>query len=84
METTNGIVASMFGTKNLGLLYGIVFLSHQIGSFLGAYLGGLFYELYSSYDYVWYMSIALSLFAAIIHLPINEKQVARSEAPQVN
>ena len=81
---TNGIVASMFGTKNLGLLYGIVFLSHQIGSFLGAYLGGLFYELYSSYDYVWYMSIALSLFAAIIHLPINEEPVLRSEAPQVN
>ena len=81
---TNGIVASMFGTKNLGLLYGIVFLSHQIGSFLGAYLGGLFYELYSSYDYVWYMSIALSLFAAIIHLPINEEPVLRSEAPQIN
>ena len=81
---TNGIVASMFGTKNLGLLYGIVFLSHQIGSFLGAYLGGLFYELYSSYDYAWYISIALSLFAAIIHLPINEQPVLRSEAQQVN
>ena len=61
-----------------------MFLSHQIGSFLGAYLGGLFYELYSSYDYVWYMSIALSLFAAIIHLPINEQPVLRSEASQVN
>ena len=84
VPATNGIVASMFGTKNLGLLYGIVFLSHQIGSFLGAYLGGLFYELYSSYDYVWYMSIALSLFAAIIHLPINEDPVVKSEAPQAN
>ena len=77
VPATSGIVAHMFGTKYLGLLYGIVFLSHQIGSFFGAYLGGLFYDLYGSYDYAWYLAIALSIFAAIIHLPIKEEAVLR-------
>jgi MFS family permease len=77
VPATSGIVAQMFGTKYLGLLYGIVFLSHQIGSFLGAYLGGLFHDLYGSYDYAWYLAIALSIFAAIIHLPIKEETVLR-------
>ncbi|MDB0046501.1 MFS transporter [Candidatus Pelagibacter sp.] len=77
VPATSGIVAQMFGTKYLGLLYGIVFLSHQIGSFLGAYLGGLFHDLYGSYDYAWYLAIALSIFAAIIHLPIKEQAVLR-------
>ena len=77
VPATSGIVAHMFGTKYLGLLYGIVFLSHQIGSFFGAYLGGLFHDLYGSYDYAWYLAIALSVFAAIIHLPIKEQPVLR-------
>ena len=77
VPATSGIVAQMFGTKYLGLLYGIVFLSHQIGSFLGAYLGGLFHDLYGSYDYAWYLAILLSIFAAIIHLPIKEQAVLR-------
>ena len=77
VPATSGIVAQMFGTKYLGLLYGIVFLSHQIGSFLGAYLGGLFHNLYGSYDYAWYLAIVLSIFAAIIHLPIKEQAVLR-------
>ena len=77
VPATSGIVAHMFGTKYLGLLYGIVFLSHQIGSFFGAYLGGLFHDLYGSYDYAWYLAIALSIFAAIIHLPIKEEPVLR-------
>ena len=77
VPATSGIVAHLFGTKFLGLLYGIVFLSHQIGSFFGAYLGGLFYDLYGSYDYAWYLAILLSIFAAIIHLPIIEKPVER-------
>ena len=77
VPATSGIVAHMFGTKYLGLLYGIVFLSHQIGSFFGAYLGGLFHDLYGSYDYAWYLAIALSVFAAIIHLPIKEQQVIK-------
>ena len=58
VPATSGIVAHMFGTKYLGLLYGIVFLSHQVGSFFGAYLGGLFHDLYGSYDYAWYLAIA--------------------------
>jgi|TARA_B110000008_G_scaffold99100_1_gene101905 MFS family permease len=74
---TMGLVGFIFGTKYIGLLYGIVFLSHQIGSFLGAYLGGVFHDLYGSYDYAWYISIALSIFAGLIHLPIIEKQVKR-------
>ena len=74
---TMGLVGFIFGTKYIGLLYGIVFLSHQVGSFLGAYLGGVFHDLYGSYDYAWYISIALSVFAGLIHLPIIEKQVSR-------
>ena len=80
VPATSGIVAHLFGTKYLGLLYGIVFLSHQIGSFFGAYLGGLFHDLYGSYDYAWYLAIALSVFAAIIHLPIKEQAVMRLKA----
>ena len=74
---TMGLVGFIFGTKYIGLLYGIVFLSHQIGSFFGAYLGGVFHDLYGSYDYAWYISIALSIFAGLIHLPIKEEQVKR-------
>ena len=77
VPATSGIVAHIFGTKYLGLLYGIVFLSHQIGSFFGAYLGGLFHDLYGSYDYAWYLAIILSVFAALIHLPIKEQPVLR-------
>jgi MFS family permease len=77
VPATSGIVAHIFGTKYLGVLYGIVFLSHQVGSFFGAFLGGLFHDLYGSYDYAWYLAIALSVFAAIIHLPIKEQTVLR-------
>ncbi len=80
VPATSGIVAHIFGTKYLGLLYGLVFLSHQIGSFFGAYLGGLFYDLYGSYDYAWYLAIALSIFAGLIHLPIKEKPVERLQS----
>ena len=76
---TNGIVAHVFGSKYVGLLYGIVFVSHQIGSFLGAYLGGVFYELNGNFDYAWYGSIALSIFAGLIHLPIVEKAIERTQ-----
>ena len=77
---TMGLVGFIFGTKYIGLLYGIVFLSHQVGSFLGAFLGGVFHDLYGSYDYAWYISIALSIFAGLIHLPIIEKQSKRLQA----
>ncbi len=74
---TNGIISQIFGTKYLAMLYGIVFFSHQIGSFFGAYLGGYFFDQYGSYDYAWYLSIALSFFATIVHLPIDEKPLPR-------
>ncbi len=77
---TNGIVAQIFGTKYLSTLFGIVFFSHQVGSFFGAYLGGYFYDQFGSYDYAWYISIALSLFATTVHLPIDEKPLAKEEA----
>ncbi len=70
---TNGLVAVMFGTANLGMLGGIVFLSHQIGSFLGVWLGGWLYDLYGTYEPVWWLGVALGLFAAIVHWPIEER-----------
>jgi len=76
---TNGIVAQIFGTKYLSTLFGIVFLSHQFGAFAGAFLGGYFYDLFGSYDYAWYIAIVLSLFATLIHLPIDEKPILRTE-----
>jgi len=74
---TNGIISQVFGTKYLAMLYGVVFFSHQIGSFFGAYLGGYFFDQYGSYDYAWYLSIALSFFATVVHLPIDEKPLPR-------
>ncbi len=75
---TNGIVAQIFGTKYLSTLFGIVFLCHQFGAFAGAFLGGYFYDNYGSYDYAWYMAIALSIFATIVHFPIDEKPIERT------
>ncbi len=74
---TNGLVAIMFGTRHLGLLGGIVFLSHQVGSFLGVWMGGYLYDHFGSYDPVWWLGVALGIFAAIVHWPIEEKPVAR-------
>jgi predicted MFS family arabinose efflux permease len=73
---TMGLVTVMFGTRYMATLYGFVFLSHQIGSFLGVWLGGKLYDVYGSYDFVWWMSVALGLFAAIVHFPIREQRVA--------
>lgn len=77
---TNGLVAVMFGTKHLGMLGGLVFLSHQIGSFIGVWLGGALYDRLGSYDGVWWLSVALGIFAAVVHWPIREKPVARLQA----
>ncbi|ASY62202.1 MFS permease [Sinorhizobium sojae CCBAU 05684] len=74
---TNALVAIMFGTRHLGLLGGIVFLSHQVGSFLGVWMGGYLYDRFGSYDPVWWLGVALGIFAAIVHWPIEERGVAR-------
>ena len=79
VPATNGIVAQVFGAKNLSMLFGIVFLNHQIGSFLGAYLGGVFYDIFGNFDYAWYLAIVLSFVATLLHLPIDEKPI-RKEA----
>ncbi len=74
---TNGLVAVMFGTRYLGMLGGIVFFSHQLGSFLGVWLGGELYDLTGSYDAIWWIGVALGIFAAIVHWPIREEPVRR-------
>ncbi|MCT7375980.1 MFS transporter [Chelativorans salis] len=74
---TNALVAVMFGTRYLGMLGGIVFFSHQVGSFLGVWLGGYLYDQFGSYDAVWWLGVALGIFAAAVHWPIQEKPVDR-------
>ena len=74
---TNGLVAIMFGTRYLAMLGGVVFLSHQVGSFLGVWLGGYLYDLFGTYDPVWWLGVALGVFAAIVHWPIREEPVVR-------
>ncbi len=80
IPATFGIVAQVFGTKYLAMLSGLVFLSHQFGSFAGAYLGGYFFDNFGIYDYAWYLSIALSFFATLMHLPIDERPIKRLQA----
>ena len=75
---TNALVAVMFGTRHLGLLGGLVFFSHQVGSFLGIWLGGYFFVKYGSYDPVWWLGVGLGIFAAIVHVPIKEAPVYRA------
>ena len=74
---TNGLVAGMFGTRYLGMLGGVVFFSHQVGSFLGVWLGGYLFDLFGTYDPVWWLGVGLGIFAAIVHWPIKEAAVER-------
>ena len=74
---TSSLVAIMFGTKWFAMLYGFVFFSHQVGSFLGVWLGGLAFEQFGSYQLVWWLSVAFGVISALINLPIVEKPVAR-------
>ena len=69
---TSGIIAHIYGLKYMGTLYGIVFLSHQIGSFVGVWLGGIFYDSFGNYNLVWWVGIGVGAFSAIIHLPVKE------------
>lgn len=73
---TAGLVAKMFGPANMGTLFGIVMVSHQVGGFLGAWLGGKAFEATGSYDWMWYADIVLAVGAALIHLPIREARLA--------
>jgi len=77
---TSGLVAVMFGTRWLAMLFGFAFFSHQVGGFLGVWLGGVFFERTGSYDMVWWLAILLGLLSAVINLPIVEKPVARPAA----
>lgn len=81
---TNGTVATLFGVRNLSMLGGIVFLFHQLGAFLGGWLGGLVYDQTGSYDLVWQLSIALSLLAGALNWPVRERPVARLQAQGVS
>ena len=74
---TNAVVAQIFGVAHLSMLGGFVFFSHQIGSFMGVWLGGYLYDRTGSYDVVWYISIALGVFAALVNLPVRETAIAR-------
>jgi predicted MFS family arabinose efflux permease len=77
---TSSLVATFFGTRWMSMLFGVVFLSHQVGSFIGLWLAGTLYDLTQSYDIMWWISIALGLFAAAVHWPIRERPVPRLAA----
>ena len=77
---TTGIIAQVFGIRYMATLFGIVFVSHQFGSFMGVWLGGRIYDETGSYDGMWWASVVLGIIAAIVHLPINEKPLARLSA----
>jgi MFS family permease len=76
---TNAVIANIFGVAHLSMLGGFVFFSHQIGSFMGVWLGGYLYDKTGSYDIVWYLAIALGIFAAIVNLPVRESAIARTQ-----
>jgi len=77
---TSSLVMLMFGTRYMAMLFGFAFFSHQVGGFLGVYLGGVLYEAYGSYDLVWWLSVALGIASAAINLPIEERPVERAVA----
>jgi predicted MFS family arabinose efflux permease len=76
---TNGVIAGIFGVRYLSMLSGFVFFSHQVGSFLGVWLGGYMFTKQGNYDAVWMITIALGVFAALVNLPINEHPIARRQ-----
>lgn len=78
---TNAVVAQIFGVQYLSMLGGFVFLSHQVGSFLGVWLGGKLYDSTGSYDVVWWIAVALGVFAALVNLPVRESAIVRPVVP---
>jgi predicted MFS family arabinose efflux permease len=78
VPATSATVAQIFGVAHLSMLGGFVFLSHQVGSFMGVWLGGLLYDRSGNYDLVWYSAIALGVFASLINLPIKEAAIVRA------
>jgi MFS family permease len=70
---TSGLIAQMYRLRYMGTLYGIVFLSHQLGSFMGVWLGGAMYDAYGGYEVVWWIGVGVGAFSAIVHLPIKER-----------
>ena len=72
---TSGLVAYIYGLRYMGTLYGLVFLSHQIGSFVGVWLGGDFYDRFGSYDVVWWVGVGTGLLSAVVHLPVKERPI---------
>ncbi len=77
---TNAVVAQIFGVAHLSMLGGFIFMSHQVGSFMGVWLGGFLYDKTGSYDIVWQLAIALGIFAALINLPVRESEIQRDQA----
>jgi MFS family permease len=74
---TSGLIAHIYGLRYMGTLYGIVFFSHQLGSFAGVWLGGKMYDVYGDYTLVWWVGVGVGAFSALIHLPVNEKRSAQ-------
>ena len=80
---TSGIITVVFGPYYMSMLYGIAFFSHQIGSFLGSWLGGRLFDIYGSYELMWWISVALGFISALMHMPIKEKAVHRLANQQI-
>ena len=77
VPVTSALVMQIFGLKHASMLLGVVFLTHQLGSFLGAWFGGYMFELSGSYDLVWWISVGLGIAAAALHWPIDERPIER-------
>jgi predicted MFS family arabinose efflux permease len=80
---TNAVVAQIFGVAHMSMLGGIVFFSHQIGSFMGAWLGGFLYDATGNYNWIWGISIALGVFAGLVNLPVREQAIVRASPTPV-
>jgi MFS family permease len=80
---TSGLVGYIYGLRYMGTLYGIVFFSHQLGSFLGVWMGGRLYDIYGSYTAVWWVGVGVGAFSAIVNLPVIERPLKERRAVAV-